>query len=208
MGWTSYNAKYYKKNGQVDRKKECDAIFLEGSNRGHYEILKSSMVGATYYAAVRTLMRFTGKDENGKYLYEPFPDPEKQPVWAAIVLTETNRKDFYNFSYKDLTEDAGPTECACPATILNLLSDTDNAYALNWRKRCMEHAENKKIKTRLNRFPVGSQIKFFNPFETVSTPKGASVLLTKVMRGSQKIWTDGTYRWTLDLIPADYRVMN
>ena len=55
MGWTSYHATYYKRNGSIDRKAECDAYFLEGLNRGHYEVLKSAVVGSVCYAAVRNL---------------------------------------------------------------------------------------------------------------------------------------------------------
>ena len=55
MGWTSYHAQYYTKSGRVDRKRECDAYWLEGLNAGHFAVVKSSMVGATYYAAIRPL---------------------------------------------------------------------------------------------------------------------------------------------------------
>ena len=57
MGWTSYHAQYYTKSGRVDRKRECDAYWLEGLNAGHFAVVKSSMVGATYYAAIRPLLR-------------------------------------------------------------------------------------------------------------------------------------------------------
>ena len=57
MGWTSYNAQYYK-NGTVDRKKECDEYWEGGLNRGHFKVLKSTMVGSTYYAAVKILKSF------------------------------------------------------------------------------------------------------------------------------------------------------
>ena len=44
MGWTSYEATYFKKNGDIDRKAECDAYFMR-DNAGHYKVLKSSMKG-------------------------------------------------------------------------------------------------------------------------------------------------------------------
>ena len=59
MGWTSYHANYYKKNGEIDRKAECDAYWQEGLKRGHFKVLRSSMVGSTYYAAVKPLLGFT-----------------------------------------------------------------------------------------------------------------------------------------------------
>ena len=69
MGWTSYEATYFKKNGDIDRKAECDAYFMR-DNAGHYKVLKSSMKGTVYYAAVTTLTKYIGKDENGKNMYE------------------------------------------------------------------------------------------------------------------------------------------
>ena len=48
MGWTSYHANYYK-NGTIDRKRECDNYF----DKGNCKILKSAMVGSTYYAAIK-----------------------------------------------------------------------------------------------------------------------------------------------------------
>ena len=66
MGWTEYHASHYK-NGKVDRKAECNAYFLEGLNEGFFDVLKSSMVGSTYYAAVKPLKKSGGKDENGNY---------------------------------------------------------------------------------------------------------------------------------------------
>ena len=43
MGWTSFNAQYYK-NGTVDRKKECDEYWEGGLNKGHFKVLKSAMI--------------------------------------------------------------------------------------------------------------------------------------------------------------------
>ena len=32
MGWTGCHATHYKRNGDIDRKAECDGYFLEGLN--------------------------------------------------------------------------------------------------------------------------------------------------------------------------------
>lgn len=157
MGWTGYHATHYKQNGSIDRKAECDAYFLEGLNRGHYEVLKSTVVGSVYYAAVRNLRRCAGKDENGNYIYEYV---ENQPVWAAVFLTQIDSKDYFNFYYKDLSEDMGPYECDCPVSILNLLSSTDNECALEWREKCRKRAEQKKSPTALANLPIGARIQF------------------------------------------------
>lgn len=158
MGWTEYHATYYK-NGKIDRKAECDAYFVEGLNRGFYELLKSSMVGSTYYAAVRPLKRSGGKDENGEYIYVDIPENE-QIVFAAVFLTSTNAKDYYNFAYKNMDESCGPCECECPKGILDLLTPTENEFANGWRKRCYENLRKKKDKNSLGKLPVGSEIKF------------------------------------------------
>ena len=77
MGWTSYEATYFKKNGDIDRKAECDAYFMR-DNAGHYKVLKSSMKGTVYYAAVTTLTKYIGKDENGKACMSRFQKINKK----------------------------------------------------------------------------------------------------------------------------------
>ena len=157
MGWTSYHASYYKCNGSVDRKAECDAYFLEGLNRGHYEVLKSAIVGSVYYAAVRHLKRYVGRDENGQDIYK---DVVNEPVFAVVFLTQTDSKDYFNFSYKDMSEDMGPCECNCPVSILKLLSPTDSEWALEWREKCKKRAEQKKSPNALANLPIGAEIQF------------------------------------------------
>ena len=133
MGWTSYFATHYK-DGKIDRLAECRTEFGKDPN---YYICKDCMRGATYYAAVANLK--TGN------------------VFALIVLTSVKNDEFY---YKDMDETCGPTKCDCPKSILDLLSETDNEYALNWRKRCLENIEKKKSGSSLNSLPVGTRIKY------------------------------------------------
>lgn len=135
MGWTTYHAQYYK-NGKVDRKREMDEL-LTGSNQ---VILKSSMVGSTYYAAVKTI-----RENNVS-------------VWACIVETcGQDRSDpYFNFGYKAISETSGPYKCDCPKSILDLLTETDNEYALRWRAACRE----KFAKPKLSDLPVGTVIRF------------------------------------------------
>ena len=56
MGWISYHVNTYTKNGKqvFDRKKECDAELTRGMEKDS-KILKSAMVGSTYYAAVQSM---------------------------------------------------------------------------------------------------------------------------------------------------------
>ena len=179
MGWTSYHAEHYK-NGKIDRKAECDAYFLEGLNRGHFDVLKSAMVGSTYYAAVKPLKKSGGKDENGNYIYVDRHESE-QFVFAVVFLTSTDSKDYFNFSYKDMSEDMCPFQCDCPKSILDLLSPTDNENANEWRKICYEnYANKKKYKTNsLSRLPVGSVVKVTMSCNTNLYKEGDVVTLTK-----------------------------
>lgn len=145
MGWTSYHANYYYANGTVNRKAECDAYFCEGINSGYYEVIKSQMVGSTYYAAVRQ----TGKRD----LKDSFAN--EHPIFAVVFLTSVNTSDYYNFSYKSMTEDEGPGQDECPDSILDILSPAENEYATAWRNRCrITNIRKRTIKS----LPIGTQI--------------------------------------------------
>ena len=202
MGWTRYHATHYK-NGKIDRKAECDAYFLEGLNRGFYEVLKSSMVGSTYYAAVKPLKKSGGKDENGNYIYVDIPT-EEQKTFAVVFLTSTNMKDYYNFSYKDMCESMGPYECDCPKSILDLLSPTTNENASEWRKVCYKNHEEKKKRKIIStsRLPVGSVIKVTMPCDTKLYKNGDVVTLTKghVYGLKRPVWISPIARFTAGLM--------
>lgn len=74
MGWTGYQPTHFKKGGIVDRKAECDAYFMEGLNRGNFQVLKSSIKGSVYYAAVKDMVRYAGEDEKEHSIYVPIDD--------------------------------------------------------------------------------------------------------------------------------------
>lgn len=201
MGWTSYHAEHYK-NGKIDRKAECDAYFLDGLNRGYYDVLKSAMVGSTYYAAVKPLKKSGGKDENGNYIYVDIPE-EEQYVFAAVFLTSTNMKDYFNFSYKNMCETSGPYRRECPKGILDLLTQTDSEYANEWRKACYENLTKKNNPNALNKLPLGSVIQFTLPYDTTLNKAGALITLEKTNDWSKKAyWTQqGRYiKWSSKLI--------
>lgn len=193
MGWTSYHATHYK-NGRIDRKAECDAYFMEGLNRGYYNVLKSSMVGSTYYAAVQQLVRYAGENENGERQYEPIPENERD-TFGVIFLTSTDSKDYFDFSYKDMTENYGPYEANCPKGILDLLSPTENEFALQWRAKCRENLAKRRDKNSLSALPVGSVIKVTMPFDTRSYSKGDCVILTK-----RRFFGTNRTKWENDIV--------
>ena len=129
MGWTGIHADFYK-NGKVDRKAEMDYRWTQSESEDYAQlrVLKSSMVGSVYYAAVEV-------SENGKV----------KEVFGVTGLTSVDNNDYYNFSYKDIDETMGPYSYDCPIGILNLLTDTDTEYALEWTKKCRERHEEKKL---------------------------------------------------------------
>ena len=196
MGWTSYRATHYKK-GKIDRKAECDAYFLEGLNRGHYEVVKSAMVGSVYYAAVKPLKKCIAND-----VYVELPK-EEQFVFAVVFLTSTDAKEYFNFSYKDMDESVGPNRCDCPKSILDVLTPTDNEYANAWRKKCRENLTNKNDSNSLNKLPLGSIIKFVLPYDTSLNKAGTEITLEKTNAWSKKAyWLQrGRYiKWNSTLI--------
>ncbi|MBV1702883.1 MAG: hypothetical protein KGQ46_13800 [Hyphomicrobiales bacterium] len=88
------------------------------------KVLRSAMVGRTYYAAVEFIKI----------------EPNELLVIALICQTSYHPRDRegYKYGYKDMDESAGPYESDCPASILDLLTPTDNANALQWRQICRD----------------------------------------------------------------------
>jgi len=78
------------------------------------------------------------------------PDHPEYGTFALVCLTSNRRSEYHNFNIKIVGEEMGPCESACPARILDLLTDTDVEYALAWRKECRANlvkiAEAKKVK--------------------------------------------------------------
>lgn len=157
MGWTSYHATHYK-NNTVDRKAECDAYFTEGLNKGYYNIVASSVIGSTYYAAIQLLKECRLID--GKEVTIDIPKEERETT-AVVILTWVNTKDYFNFGYKIIGETSGPYRYNCPLKVLNSLSPTTNEWANEWREKCRENIIKNNMKnSRLKKLPIGSKIKF------------------------------------------------
>lgn len=207
MGWTAYHATHYDRRGNIDRKAECDGYFEEGLNTGHYKVVKSAMHGSTYYGAIKKLVRYAGRDENDNPTYEPLPE-EDQEVFAVVFLTHVDKKDYFNFSYKDMSETMEPFYYDCPKSILDVLSPTDNECALTWRRKCRERIEKKKEKTSLSNLPVGSKIQFVRGNADTSI----TMILVKHPAAYQFkrpfwYWPDGHSYVSVKHIPENYEVI-
>ena len=159
MDWLFYDAMHYKPNGDVDRKKELDEKFSE-----NYTVVKSTMLGVVYYAAIRN-------EKIGS-------------ITASVILTSSDKKGSgFNFGYKSMSEEMGPNESRCPKSILKLLTPTDDEYAIKWRERCWANYEQAKSPHAFKNLPVGTKVKWtvpcvgFNKFA-----KGEVVTLEKYQK--------------------------
>lgn len=202
MGWTSYHVepKYKKGKPYIDRKEECDKLFnqpmvtMESREPiGKYEVIKSSVVSTTYYAAVKMTR---------------FAEPEKAIIFAAVVLTTIDNDSLYNFSYKDMEESMGPCKYDCPIGILDLLSPTENKYALEWRAKCRENHRWKSSPTSLHKLPVGTRIKFKAPFDMKLYKKGDEITVWKTNKATGgTYWIDGHYAYPARVIGHEYEIV-
>ena len=135
MGWTSYHI-----DGKINRKAECDNLYNCETDKYIWKVLKSVIVGSTYYAAVEKTDKDTGKSK----------------IFAGVCLTSVDNSDWHNFSYKDMDESVGPFESKCPNSILNLLTETKYEYANEWRERCRKY----NAKPKFGKLPIGTVIEF------------------------------------------------
>jgi len=77
---------------------------------------------------------------------------QEREVYCAVAIVGWTRSAYYNFSYKMMSEHAGPYCVDCPIRILNLLTplkpDGTNAYkyASEWRERVKEYHKNRPTK--------------------------------------------------------------
>lgn len=110
MGWTSFHL-----NEPI--KKWFKHTWEDGDK---YEVLDSALVYR-------------------QHLYGAIKDKKTGEVFCAVFIISWSR-NYYNFSYKDMTEFAGPVVDDCPPKIFKLLTplneeDESNRHAKNWRER-------------------------------------------------------------------------
>lgn len=93
----------------------------------------------------------------------------------------------------------GPGDCDCPKSIISLLSETDNEYALHWRKRCLSK---RHTKSKLNSLPIGAIIEF--------TRDGKVFRLTKhgpAYQFKTPFWWNGVHYVKKKDIPNDFIIV-
>ena len=179
MGWDFGRATHYYKNGKINRKAECDSFYNWEKDGVKQEVLKSAIVRNVYYAAIKRINDVENTEE----------------VFACVCLIKTDNCDFYNFGTKVMTEYDGPCYYDCPASILELLTETDDKYAKKWREECWKYV-NLPLPSKL---PIGSIIEF--------EWSGKNIRIEKVNpTGNHKrpFWTDGLYYMPQKWIPRDY----
>ena len=114
--------------------------------------------------------------------------------------------DYFNFSYKDMTEFMGPCYYDCPIGILKSLSPTNDEYALSWREKCKEHYTHKK---RLKQLTEGTRIRFKAQHDmSCGVKAGDEVELHKKYYLGRNLWfmnNSWTY-WRENQIPQSFEV--
>lgn len=131
-------------------------------------VVKSSMVGSTYYAAAERI-----EDDNAR------------SVFAIVCLTfmRLNARNGHTFGYKDMTEHMGPVESDCPASILDLLSPIEGEWPNEWRARCRANIAQRRLRDAKPTPRPGQTIVFDEPlrfndgiertrFDVVAGPRG------------------------------------
>lgn len=151
MGWD-----YHNELAPYDRRAICRRQIGNG-----YKVVKDAVVGTTYYAAVKS--------------------PHDGKVNAVIILTKIDNNSWCNFGMKFMDEEMAPFARNCPRSVLDVLSPTDNEYAIEWRQGCLDNLASKKD-TTLKDAPVGTKLK-------VTLKNGEERTVVKMAPGYQfKTW--------------------
>ncbi|MBJ7469727.1 MAG: hypothetical protein JHD16_00415 [Solirubrobacteraceae bacterium] len=98
--------------------------------------------------------RVVATHKDGTTIYAAFRSEDGNEVFGLVLLTDSGPGGIVYT--KPVTEDMGPAEDRCPIRILDLLTDTDSDYALNWRQRCRDRASRPRPKK-------GQKVRFAEP---------------------------------------------
>lgn len=106
----------------------------------NYDFEKVSIKNGVLYGAVKGVDRVTNK---------PI-------VWALVAIIKFSTRNFQTeMCCKLMDETEHPYYYDCPKSILDLLSNTDNEMALEWRAKCRERLAKTDIKSDYVFFPYG-----------------------------------------------------
>lgn len=83
MGWDYTRAMCYTTKGIIDRKAEIDGLYNWSDEKIEVSLIKSRMVGSTYYAALCVTDKETGDSK----------------ITAEVVLTHTNCRAYLSSKY-------------------------------------------------------------------------------------------------------------
>lgn len=81
----------------------------------------------------------------GTVIYAAVRSREGNEVFGLVLLAQRSRGILYT---KPIPEEMGPAEDACPARILDLLTEPSNARARVWRRRCRARLERGRPRPR------------------------------------------------------------
>lgn len=146
MGWLYMTSL----RGHDGPRRYLDAQFTYERDDHRSAVLKSALVKMrVYYAAIERVDKCSGARE----------------VWALVCLVHYNPRDpeGYVFGYKDMSESMGPYESECPDVILDLLTPTDDATAIEWRRRCRDRAVDRRARAQKPSPQPGQTILFDQP---------------------------------------------
>ena len=97
-----------------------------------------------------------------KPFYLALKDKETGAVIAVVVLTK--RKNGWIYT-KSIDEHSGPHAIDCPATVFNLLTPTESAWANEWRAKVSEFLATPKVKVAIGDTVVFEKAhSFFNGY--------------------------------------------
>lgn len=184
MGWTSNWVGT--SLSSAERKAEIDRMYNWGDENRQIRLLKSAMVGSTWYGAVEVENLETGE----------------KSVHGSVVLTMMDKGEFF---YKDMSETCGPGESKCPVGILKLLTPTESEYANRWRERCWKYHENKKNPNSLKNLPYGAEVEF------EWCDKKVRIVKRRPNRQFKTDWWQVSGErcyWSKKRIPSEYKVMS
>ncbi|UWR24635.1 DUF6927 domain-containing protein [Sulfitobacter sp. S190] len=172
MGWLFYTDRRVKT--YADEKAEIARLCTFDTDTRRTELVKTSKVGSTWYAAARVTHLDGSPVDDSTYA----TDMDGSITLGAVFLT---RYDDGCWGYKDMEESAGPVESRAPLGILNLLSELKDpdSYAHAWRQRCRDWAA-------IPNYEEGDKIRLAKPVSLTDGSTCQIVTATTYRRGRQK----------------------